>query len=188
MLIEWCVEQVEKEMARNKLSIQANQINVMTNVLFLIDRNSKRAILVAGIHEFIADKRFLHKDKDEQLDHFRRSMHLALFKRYPIDKNILWNLNDFSELDQYFNRNSRNNVLYKVRIKLRGKHKPYMGRKEDKQRVNDTIDYQRMKDDDLRTFHVPTNMRTLYRLVRTMGLRPDKRKLFLRKCNFALAQ
>lgn len=137
-MIEYCVRHVDNEMKKNKLSRQINQINVMANVLFFINQNAPRSVLVASIHKFIVDKRFMHEDPQEQVDHFRRTMHMSLYCRHPIDKFILWNtIFDISELDQYFNRNSRNNVLYKVRLKLRGKHKKYMGTKEDKQHAKE---------------------------------------------------
>lgn len=43
-------------MKKNKLSVQANQIIVMTNVLFLVHNGIyKRAPLVSKIDEFIRD-------------------------------------------------------------------------------------------------------------------------------------
>ena len=111
----------------NGMSVQVNQILVMANVIFFLSHKvQSQAILVKRLHEFMVDKRFMSRDLIEQMDHFRRSMHMALYTLNPVLKNILHNMGTIDQLDDFFNRNSRNNMLFKVRLKLKGKHKKYM--------------------------------------------------------------
>ena len=70
------------------------------------------------------------------MNHFRRTIHLALYSHYPICKSILWNIGNLDDIEDYFNRNSRNNMLFKVRLKFRGKHKSYMHDEKSRKRVN----------------------------------------------------
>ena len=61
-----------------------------------------------------------------------------------------------------------------------------MARTEDRARVRQEIDAVRFKGDDLLKFTVPSDMKTLYTMISTIGLKPEARKLFLRKCDFNL--